>query len=331
MDITPLSSQGHRTPLPNWSQQAVDANKQIIIVHQGALGDFLMIWPALASLRTSLPATSLFWAGSSARLPLLRPLHIAYASPSMVRTVRMLHLGDPDKIRLDAKVLLLWFSLRKKPALIKGENIFFLHGMTQGVLRPPWSVFAQSLTQLGVPFDSHWQARFQAGFPRHMDPGEKTILLFPGSGNPAKNWPLVQFLELAAWLHEQGWNPVMVLGPVEQEKGLALPDTMARACPETIEELIALLQGAAFVVGNDSGPMHLAGYMGIPGLSIFGPTSPAQWGPLGMDILSLDLVCSPCTQTARISCPDPACIRNITLDQVTARLRPALVRLSQTP
>ncbi|GAU09396.1 glycosyltransferase family 9 protein [Desulfoplanes formicivorans] len=310
----------------------MNTDKRFILVHQGALGDFLMTWPVLASLRKALPTSALFWAGSSARLPLLHPLDITYASPALLRTVRLLHLGDVGSSGLvDANDLIIWFVLREKPALIKHENIFFLHGMDKGTCCPPWKMFARGLTQHNIPFDPQWQTTFQTMFPRQVRQGDKRILLFPGSGNPAKNWPLVQFLELADWLQNQGWHPIMVLGPVEQETGLALPETMERACPETIHELIALLQQAVYVIGNDSGPMHLAGYMGIRGLSIFGPTSPEQWGPLGMDVLSLRLACSPCTRTARIVCPDPVCIHNITLDQVIARIRPALARLFQAP
>jgi heptosyltransferase-3 len=34
-------------------------------------------------------------------------------------------------------------------------------------------------------------------------------------------------------------------------------------------------------VGNDSGPGHLAGILGVPTVSIFGPKDPARWKPLG--------------------------------------------------
>jgi ADP-heptose:LPS heptosyltransferase len=249
----------------------------------------------------------------------------------VLRTVRLLHLDHGNTTCLDANDLIIWFVLRKKPALIKHENIFFLHGMDKGTWCPPREMFAQGLAELDIPFDPQWQTTFQTMFPRQVPQDDQRVLLFPGSGNPAKNWPQVQYVELAAWLGNQGWNPTMVLGPVEQETGMTVPETMDRACPQTIDQLVELLQRAAYVVGNDSGPMHLAAYMGIPGLSIFGPTSPAQWGPLGMEVLSLYLPCSPCTQTARVSCPDPVCTRNITLDQVIARIGPVLARLCKTP
>jgi ADP-heptose:LPS heptosyltransferase len=305
--------------------------KRLIIVQQGALGDFLMTWPAIASLRAVWPEAEMLWAGSSQRLPLLRPLGIHSAPPSVHKQIRTLYLDEAHTLNITADERIIWFYLRKKPFQIKHENVFFLKGINQHSFTSPRTLFADALCEQGIPFDPDWQTRFQTVFPRQNNAKQQTILLFPGSGNPVKNWPLVQFFELGSWLEDQAFQPLMILGPVEQEKGIQPPGKTALAYPRTIQELIALLQQAAFVIGNDSGPMHLAGYMGVPGLAIFGPTSPRQWGPLGLDILTLDLPCSPCTQTARVACTDPVCITQITVDQVIERLLPCLAKITPFP
>jgi ADP-heptose:LPS heptosyltransferase len=51
--------------------------------------------------------------------------------------------------------------------------------------------------------------------------------------------------------------------------------------PATYVELLSRLAPAQAFVGNDSGPGHLAGILGVPTVSIFGPTDPARWRPLG--------------------------------------------------
>ena len=58
--------------------------------------------------------------------------------------------------------------------------------------------------------------------------------------------------------------------------GIVYAGTRARC-----EELAALLQDAAFLVTNDSGPMHLAVAAGTPVVALFGPTDPARIGPYG--------------------------------------------------
>jgi ADP-heptose:LPS heptosyltransferase len=51
--------------------------------------------------------------------------------------------------------------------------------------------------------------------------------------------------------------------------------------PATLLELLDCLKDASVFVGNDSGPGHLAAIVGTPTVSIFGPTDPTRWGPLG--------------------------------------------------
>ncbi|MDP4302000.1 glycosyltransferase family 9 protein [Leptothrix discophora] len=45
-----------------------------------------------------------------------------------------------------------------------------------------------------------------------------------------------------------------------------------------------LLRRAALVVSNDTGPAHLAAAVGVPVLSVLGPTKPEQWAPWGTDV-----------------------------------------------
>jgi heptosyltransferase-1 len=42
---------------------------------------------------------------------------------------------------------------------------------------------------------------------------------------------------------------------------------------------MALLRGAACVVGGDTGPVHLAAMLNTPVVALFGPTDPARNGP----------------------------------------------------
>ena len=51
--------------------------------------------------------------------------------------------------------------------------------------------------------------------------------------------------------------------------------------PRNAVGLLDCLTGASAFVGNDSGPGHLAAFLGLPTVSLFGPTDPARWKPLG--------------------------------------------------
>jgi ADP-heptose:LPS heptosyltransferase len=64
----------------------------------------------------------------------------------------------------------------------------------------------------------------------------------------------------------------------------------------SLRELLALLEKGKLLLTNDSGPLHLATLAGTPTLALFGPETPALYGPLGgrQKALYAGVYCSPC-------------------------------------
>jgi heptosyltransferase II len=84
----------------------------------------------------------------------------------------------------------------------------------------------------------------------------------------------------------------------------------------TLAELIAALSECRLLLTNDTGTMHLAAYLGVPTVSLFGSTEPALTGPLGPGnrVLRHHVECSPCFLR---DCPlDFRCMKAITTDEV---------------
>ncbi len=155
-------------------------------------------------------------------------------------------------------------------------------------------------------------------------PDPPAVLLFPGAGHVKKTWPLAHFQRVASMLAKTGLEPVFMLGPAEVERGVDV-GPWPRLAPENLMDLMAAMRHARAVLGADCGPMHLAGLMGIPGVSVFGPTSPRQWGPLGMAVVTADMPCSPCVQvTSGHFAPDcpvpPPCLTGVGVEQAFAAL-----------
>lgn len=105
------------------------------------------------------------------------------------------------------------------------------------------------------------------------------VALHPGSGTARKNWPLDRFATLADRLRERDLQPVMILGPLEEQARMAMAGCAPCLPAGTARELAAFLAQADLFVGNDSGPGHLAAAVGTPTLSLFGPTDPTLWRP----------------------------------------------------
>ncbi len=105
-------------------------------------------------------------------------------------------------------------------------------------------------------------------------------LLAPGGAphRPAKRWPAERFGALAVALLGQGITPA-VLGHGEGEAALAA--TILAAAPGAVSlvgrtsfgDIADLARGAALVVGNDTGPVHIAVAAGAPAVVLFSADS----------------------------------------------------------
>lgn len=89
----------------------------------------------------------------------------------------------------------------------------------------------------------------------------KTVALVPGGAahRPGKRWP--HFAELIEMLHAQGYSCALVGGPAEADllAQLATATGATNLCGQTsFGQLVSLFQQVLGVVGNDTGPMHLA-------------------------------------------------------------------------
>lgn len=100
------------------------------------------------------------------------------------------------------------------------------------------------------------------------------IVLVPGCSarHPQKRWP--HYAALAERLIAAGQEIVLAPGPDEIELARSIPGT----CIEKTNwvELAGILKRARFVIGNDTGPSHLAAHLGTPGLALFGSHMPAE-------------------------------------------------------
>jgi ADP-heptose:LPS heptosyltransferase len=119
------------------------------------------------------------------------------------------------------------------------------------------------------------------------------LAIHPGSGGAAKRWPAVLFASLAIAAEERwGLTPIFVAGPADAEVWrqvqAALPQSFRpRVLHERpLREVLALRSVARAYIGNDAGVGHLAA-RACPTLTLFGPTDPAIWHPVGRHVATL--------------------------------------------
>lgn len=104
------------------------------------------------------------------------------------------------------------------------------------------------------------------------------VALIPGCSarHPHKRWPY--YAELAGALLARGHDVVTVPGPDELELARSIPGHTLLGSERYLDwfELAGVLAGAAFVVGNDTGPSHVAACLNRPGLVLFGAHTRAK-------------------------------------------------------
>jgi heptosyltransferase-2 len=170
-------------------------------------------------------------------------------------------------------------------------------------------------TPLGSPQLSVREEEIRETCRRYGIEGEYTVLCPGAEYGPAKRWPY--FRELAQRLGAQ----VVVLGSAKDAQagsGVAGLNLIGKT---SLDEAIRLIAGAAWVVSNDSGLMHVAAALARPQVALFGSSSPEHTPPASprARVLWLRLECSPCFER---ECPlgHFRCMKEITVEQVLAAM-----------
>ena len=148
----------------------------------------------------------------------------------------------------------------------------------------------------------------QAALARHAAADAAPIVVFaPGAEfGSAKRWPSRHFAQLAEMIVARHPNAaVLLLGspkdrPACDEIIIAanLSNVRNLAGETSLADAIALIAGAAVVVSNDSGLLHVASALNRPLVALYGPTDPLHAPPFSdvAQSLWLSLPCAPCRQ-----------------------------------
>ena len=151
------------------------------------------------------------------------------------------------------------------------------------------------------------------------------VLLSPGASprQAYKRWPAARFGELARRLRKMGVTVRVSWGPGEQDLASAVTGAAGGGPvllpPTSLALLAELARQADLLVGNDSGPTHLASLVGTRVVVLYGPTDPVVNAPWGDGHLALDGA-GPDVPRRR----DPALMERIDVDVVLRAVTEAL-------
>jgi ADP-heptose:LPS heptosyltransferase len=157
-------------------------------------------------------------------------------------------------------------------------------------------------------------------------PHEPYIVVNPNASDLLleRRWPAEYFIHTMCQLVRSGCQVVLIgsiaeLPYVQDLFDHLPPETQSRVTNTagrlTLGELLALLEGAACVLTNDTGPMHMAIALQRPTVCLFGPAHPEHYGQ-DLDFVEIfysRVFCSPCLYEA----DEPPCHgNNICMQQI---------------
>jgi heptosyltransferase I len=172
--------------------------------------------------------------------------------------------------------------------------------------------------------------------PRAVDLPKPRVAIVPVSRRANKNWPLANFLDTAKYLQDELGASLYLFGS-QSDRALCetlRADLLATPGSRTVVNLAGqtdlVEMGRWFkqmdlVIANDSGPLHMAAALGIPVVSMFGPTDPRRTGPYGggVGVCTTDIACRPCFAKVCLY-PFVECMTRISVKQVTDAVRRVL-------
>ena len=155
------------------------------------------------------------------------------------------------------------------------------------------------------------------------------VLLNPGANyGDAKMWFADRFAAVADRCARELGAAVAVTG-APKEQAILREVTAATTQPVmdlsrhglTLGTLKAIVRRARVMVTNDTGPRHIAAALGVPVVTIFGPTDPA-WTEIGFEherAVREAVYCSPCQKKRcplRGTAEELQCMRRVKVEQV---------------
>ncbi|MDD5432862.1 MAG: lipopolysaccharide heptosyltransferase II [Candidatus Omnitrophica bacterium] len=290
--------------------------KKILFITLSNIGDCLLTLPALDALKQKFPGVKI------SVLVGERPKEIFENDPSIDK---VLVFNKRAKLREKIK---LFIQLRKEKfdMVVDLRNSFFGIFLPARYKQPVFSSGSKELkhmqdkhlAKLGkIKVDSdkisHKSFCVKPSDVIHIDKllkeagvidTDRLLIIAPGARSHVKRWGAEKFVALIKTAVSEFGLKVILVGDDNDAKhakyilencdcGKSIVDFCAKT---NLAQLGVLLKRAVCAVTNDSAVLHLASYLDLPVVAIFGPTDETKYGPWShlWSVAKKDIFCRPC-------------------------------------
>lgn len=320
----------------------------ILLWHQGALGDLMLSMPSIIAVRKTFPDVSIRLISRTDATDLLLASKIVDSVTSNDASVFCALFSDMHIY--DDHIAGLLDGYSRAFVFMRREDMRFMLNLRRyvedcriirtvpGDQDGPLHVSEFQLSQIEhIGIFVHDLPSLLQPSPDDFNPVSKgaIVTIHPGSGGRNKCWPIKRFAGLIENLAVRHDFPCCILlGPAEVERSMSDELTSAIGSIRNFEivnglslsAVASLLSRTKIYIGNDSGITHMAAMLGTPTVAIFGPTDDRIWGPRGENvrIVRSAAACSPCSPERLASCRNPGCLSQVGVDDVLTAARSLL-------
>jgi heptosyltransferase-1 len=291
---------------------------EILFIKTSSLGDVVHHMPAITDARRHLPDARFSWVVEEDYASLAR-LHpsiddvipvatrrwrrnpLAPATWREVGRFRATLRARSFEAAIDTQGLL-------RSALIAGTARGIRHGYDRGSIREPlacrfydvrhrveWRAHAiprnRALCGLALGYEANYPLDYgldRAAIASTPSVGPYAVLIH-ATAKPGKLWADAHWVAVARGVRDRGYDVVLPWGtPAERVSS----DTIAAAAGispahgavpdrQPLDAVAALIAGTSFVIGVDTGLLHIAAALGVPLVAIFIDSEPGLTGPMG--------------------------------------------------
>jgi heptosyltransferase-1 len=290
----------------------------ILFIKTSSLGDVIHHMPALSEARKRRPDVRFAWLVEEAFAPLVA-LHPAVSEVIPVAWRRWRNSFYAPATLAEVARSLCAIRARRYDEIVDSQGLLrsgmiarIAHGRRHGydrssIREPLASAFYDVRHRVSRSLHAVERNRILSGLALGYEPegvpdfgldraqlaslGQRYAVLLHATARPDKEWPVANWIALGNAFDAKAIELVLPWGtPSERARSEAIAAVLPRArVPDRapLDAVARLIAGAQFVVGVDTGLLHLAAALGVPLVAIFAGSQPSLTGPVGSGPLAV--------------------------------------------